>query len=58
MTASLVCAGNNFNNFSDMPFVIADDGEEIQVTFDQTSDMCANVLFAVVPLGVGVVAEW
>ena len=44
MTASLVCAGKNFDNFSDMPFVTADDGEEIQVTFDQTSDMCANVI--------------
>ena len=44
MTASLVCAGNTFDNFNDMPFVTADDGEEIQVTFDQTSDMCANAI--------------
>ena len=39
MTASLVCAGNSFDNFNDMPFVTADDGDEIQVNFDQTSDM-------------------
>ena len=54
MTASLVCAENNFNNFSDMPFLTADDGEEIQVKFDQTSDMCANAIcFSVVSLRSG-----
>ena len=56
MTASLVCAGNSFDNFNDMPFVTADDGDEIQVNFDQTSDMCANAIcFAVESLRVVVV---
>ena len=45
MTASLVCAGNSFDNFNDMPFVTADDGDEIQVNFDMTSDMCERHLF-------------
>ena len=58
MTASLVCAGNSFDNFNDMPFVTADDGDEIQVNFDQTSDMCADAIcFAVESLRV-VVVEW
>ena len=44
MTASLVCAGSSFGNFTDMPFVTADDGDEIQINFDQTSDMCAEAI--------------
>ena len=59
MTASLVCAGNTFDNFNDMPFVTADDGDEIQVNFDQTSDMCAEAIcFAVESLRVVVGGEW
>ena len=59
MTANLVCAGNSFDNFTDMPFVTADDGDEIQVNFDQTSGMCAMAIcFAVESLRVVVVAEW
>ena len=60
MTASLVCAGASFDNFKDYPFVDVDDGEDIQVNFEQTSDMCANAIcFAVESLRVVVVVvEW
>ena len=59
MTASLVCAGASFDNFKDYPFVDVDDGDEIQVNFDQTSDMCAEAIcFAVESLRVVVGGEW
>ena len=54
MTASLVCAGASFDNFKDYPFVDVDDGEDIQVNFEQTSDMCVNAIcFVVVSLRSG-----
>ena len=58
MTASLVCAGKNFDNFKDYPFVDVVAGGDIQVNFEQTSDMCVNAIcFAVESLRVVVVAE-
>ena len=44
MTATLICAGERFDDFNDYPFVEANDGEEIQINFVQTSDMCANAI--------------
>ena len=54
MTATLICAGERFDDFNDYPFVEANDGEEIQINFVQTSDMCANAIcFVVVTLRSG-----
>ena len=57
MTASLVCAGASFDNFKDYPFVDADDGEDIQVNFEQTSDMCVNAICLRSPSGGEVVTS-
>ena len=39
MCASVVCAGASFDDFNDLPFVRAEEGEEIMVSFTRTSDM-------------------
>ena len=39
MAASVVCAGTTYSDFNDLPFADAENGEEIQVTFEQTNDM-------------------
>ena len=39
MCASVVCAGTSFDEFNDMPFVGAEEGDEIPVSFSTTSDM-------------------
>ena len=39
MAASVVCAGTTYSEFGDLPFAEAEEGEHIQVTFEQTSDM-------------------
>ena len=45
MCANLKQAGELFDNFDDMPFVDAEDAEDIIVTFDVTSDMYFFDLF-------------
>ena len=39
MAASVVCASTTYSEFGDLPFAEAEEGGEIQVTFEQTSDM-------------------
>ena len=39
MSASVVCAGTSFDDFNDMPFVYAEEEEEVIVSFTRASDM-------------------
>ena len=39
MSANLSCAGQNFDDFNDKPFVQAEDNDEVLVTFSQTTDL-------------------
>ena len=39
IAASVVCASTTYSEFGDLPFAEAEEGEEIQVTVEQTSDM-------------------
>ena len=39
MAASVVCAGTTYSDFNDLPFAEAEEGDEMQMTFEQTSDM-------------------
>ena len=39
MAASVGRAGTTYSDFNDLPFAVAEEGDEMQVTFEQTSDM-------------------
>ena len=49
MAASVGRAGTTYSDFNDLPFAVAEEGDEMQVTFEQTSDMWRPFACGILP---------